>query len=138
MSNTKERRSLLSSQARIQAPWIKVTIGNYTFGVFDRKTKEREKNASGNYESYNITYPNYVQSLNIIKINGQINQYTLRIDYPVKFNDDPNFFEKVFYEGKEPAEEPRNPRGLFREKIFFNRLFLFSMGNTTLSYSIKI
>ena len=96
MSNTKERRSLLSSQARIQAPWIKVTIGNYTFGVFDRKTKEREKNASGNYESYNITYPNYVQSLNIIKINGQINQYTLRIDYPVKFNDDPNFFEKVF------------------------------------------
>lgn len=90
-----ERKSLLSSQARVQAPWIKVTIGNYTFGVFS-KTKARAKDDNGFYTSYNVQYPNYVKSLNITKINGQVNQYTLNIVYPIKPGDDPNFFEKVF------------------------------------------
>ena len=94
MANT---RSLLSSQARIQAPWIKVQIGDYSFGVFDTKSKLRfDNDTSAFYKSFNITYPNYVQSLNIIKINGQVNQYTLTIIYPIRSTDDPNFFEKVF------------------------------------------
>lgn len=48
------------------------------------------------YSAYKIQYPNYVKSLTIKKINGQVNQYTLSIEYPVKTGDDPNFFEKVF------------------------------------------
>lgn len=92
MENT---RNLLSSQARIQAPWIKVQIGNYSFGVFDKKTKKIIEN-NDFYTKYEITYPNYVQSLNIVKINGQVNQYNLVITYPVTEHDDPNFFEKVF------------------------------------------
>ena len=91
--NTK--RSLLSSQARIQAPWIKVTIGEYTFGIFDKKIKNLAK-SSNFYNTFDIQYPNYVQSLNITKINGQVNQYTLNITYPIRPEDDPNFFEKVF------------------------------------------
>ena len=91
-----ERKSLLSSQARVQAPWIKVTIGNFTFGVFDKKTRARSKDDKGFYTSYNVQYPSYVQKLNIIKINGQVNQYTLSIVYPVRPGDDPNFFDKVF------------------------------------------
>lgn len=93
-----ERRSLLSSQARIQAPFIKVTIGAYTFGIYTKETKAAT-NSSGFYydaNTYNIQYPNYIKSLNISKINGQINQYTLQIVYPVRTMDDPNFFEKVF------------------------------------------
>ena len=43
-----------------------------------------------------VQYPNYIQGLSIVKINGQVNQYTLTIDYPIRQNDDPNFFEKVF------------------------------------------
>lgn len=31
-----ERRSLLSSQARVQVPFVKVTIGDFTFGIYDR------------------------------------------------------------------------------------------------------
>lgn len=92
MSNS---RSLLSSQARVQAPWVKVKIGEYSFGVFDKKTKKMFENKEF-YNSFNITYPNYVQSLNITKINGQVNQYTLTIIYPITTTDDPNFFEKVF------------------------------------------
>lgn len=91
----KKRRSLLSSQARIQAPWIKVKIGNYTFGVF-AQSKGREKTDQNFYTAYHVQYPNYVKSLQIQKINGQVNQYTLNLVYPVRVGDDPNFFEKVF------------------------------------------
>ena len=63
-----EKRSLLSSQARIQAPWIKVTIGEFTFGVFDKVTKLKIKNKNDFYSTYAIQYPNYIQSLNIVKI----------------------------------------------------------------------
>ena len=94
MANT---RSLLSSQARVQAPWVKVQIGDYSVGVFDRKTKlQFDETSFANYESFGLTYPNYIQSLNIVKINGQVNQYTLNIIYPIRAMDDPNFFEKVF------------------------------------------
>lgn len=92
---TRERKSLLSSQARIQAPWVKVTIGDFTFGVFDHQTKAKT-DSEDFYESYDVQYPNYIQSLNITKINGQVNQYTLVIIYPIRPQDDPNFFEKVF------------------------------------------
>lgn len=90
------KRSLLSNQARIQAPWVKVTIGQYSFGVFDKQLKSKVVTNDGFYSTYNLQYPNYIQSLSIVKINGQVNQYTLHIVYPVRPNDDPNFFEKVF------------------------------------------
>lgn len=90
----RERRSLLSSQALVQAPWIKVTIGTYTFGVFSN-TKQQKKDHLGFYTEYNVQYPRLVKDLTIIKINGQVNQYTLTVEYPVRDTDDPNFFEKV-------------------------------------------
>ena len=96
MAITHERKSLLSSASRVQAPWIKVTIGDYTFGVFDKKTRANAKDSKGFYTAYNVQYPNYVQRLSIVKINGQVNQYTLQLSYPVKASSDPNFFEKVF------------------------------------------
>lgn len=43
-----ERRSLLSSAARVQVPWIKVTIGTFTFGVYSR-TKAGTKDEDGTY-----------------------------------------------------------------------------------------
>lgn len=95
MAAQHQRRSLLSSTSLIQTPYVKVTIGAFTFGVFS-KTKAKTKNLDGFYSAYNIQYPNYIQSLTIKKINGQVNQYTLSIRYPVRPGDDPNFFEKVF------------------------------------------
>lgn len=83
------KRSLLSSKARIQAPWIKVTIGSYTFGVYTRDSRSIKNKVL-------VQYPEYVRSLNIEKINGQVNKYTLTIEYPVRVGDDCNFFEKVF------------------------------------------
>lgn len=91
-----KNKSLLSSQARIQVPWVKVTIGEYTFGIFDEKTKSWGKDKAGFYQPFSIQFPQYIKSLEVVKINGQVNKYTLVIDYPITQHDDPNFFEKVF------------------------------------------
>ena len=96
MSDLNREKSLLSSQARIQVPWVKVTIGDYTFGVFDEKTKSWGKNSAGFYTPFSVQYPQYIQSLEVTKINGQVNTYNLNIVYPITQFDDPNFFEKVF------------------------------------------
>lgn len=87
--------SLLGSTSRVSTPYIKVTIGSYTFGVYQRQ-QATVKNDSGFYQAAKIIYPNYIKSLNIVKINGQVNTYTLNIAYPIDEKSDPNFFEKVF------------------------------------------
>jgi hypothetical protein len=90
-----ERLSLLSSAARVQAPWIKVSIGEYTFGVFSKSDAQKKDKYGQYYTESSIQYPNYIQRLEITKINGQVNQYTLSLTYPVTQTSDPNFFEKV-------------------------------------------
>ena len=89
---------LLSNLARVQIPWVKVTIGDiFTFGVFDRHNRALVSSDKAIYtKAFDIEYPNYIQSLKIKKINGQINKYSLVISYPITQFDDPNFFEKVF------------------------------------------
>lgn len=76
--------SLVSSTALVQTPYITVTIGNYEFGCYNTKAYGSDK------------FPNYIKSLEITKINGRVNQYSLRIEYPINESNDPNFFERVF------------------------------------------
>ena len=96
MSDFNKNKSLLSGLNRIQVPWVKVTIGNYTFGAFDSQTKEMYKNDLGFFKAHEIQYPQFIRDLTVSKINGQINNYRLSLVYPVTHFDDPNFFEKVF------------------------------------------
>lgn len=77
--------NLLSNLSRVEVPFIKVIIGDYTFGVQEQKRG-----------SSTIEFPNYVQSLKVQKINGSVNQYSLTIIYPINEYSDPNYFEKVF------------------------------------------
>ena len=53
----KQRTSLLASNARIQAPWIKVSIGNYTFGVFSKTSANKQSHDGTYYTSFdrNVT-----------------------------------------------------------------------------------
>lgn len=83
--------NLLSSPSRVETPFIKVAIGEYVLGVFDVTSKI----VSGG-KINKIKYPNYVQSLNIEKINGTVNKYTLVLKYAITEQNDPNFFEKIF------------------------------------------
>ena len=87
--------SLLGSTARVVTPFIKVQIGDYTFGVYEKVTSTGY-DEFGTYKLNKIRYPNYIQKLDIQKVNGTVNKYTLQLDYPITEKDDPNFFEKVF------------------------------------------
>lgn len=83
--------NLLSSPSRVETPYIKVAIGEYILGVFDKTTRQVQGGIVNK-----IKYPNYIQSLSIEKINGAVNKYTLGIKYPITETNDPNFFEKIF------------------------------------------
>lgn len=87
--------NLLDNEVRIQTPFVKVVIGDYTFGIF-QKSSTTQRDSQGIYKIQNIQYPNYIQSLQVEKINGQVNKYTLNISYSITQFNDPNFFEKVF------------------------------------------
>lgn len=105
--------NLLSNMNRIEAPFVKVTIGDYTFGVYSRSDATKQL-SSGFYTAAHIQYPNYITSLNVQKINGKINKYTLVIFYAIRPGDDPNFFEKVF------------------SSVSSNRTIIFSYGDMNL------
>lgn len=79
--------NLLGTTSRVETPSIGVKIGEYIFGVYGTQVEEKS------YFHLNIRF---IKSLNIKKINGTVNQYTLRLDYPVTANDDPNLMDKVF------------------------------------------
>lgn len=87
--------NLLSNPTRVETPFIKVVIGDYTFGIFSQ-TSGIKKAADGAYKYNLFQYPNYIKQLQITKINGQFNQYVLQLEYAITENNDPNFFEKVF------------------------------------------
>lgn len=75
--------SLLSDTNYVEAPVIRVQIGDYVFGV--------HKRSSSSFE-----YPDYIQNMTIETINGTVNKYSLTFVYPIVAGADPNFFEKVF------------------------------------------
>lgn len=78
---------LLSVGTFVESPFIIVKIGNYSFGTYSyRKT--------GN--NVRVTYPNYMNSINIVKINGTVNQYTINMVYQIEPGQDPNLLDKIF------------------------------------------
>lgn len=87
-------QSLLSSTSRVEVPYVAVKIGDYSFGVYNRSKSSVQINGKY-YSAVKVTYPNYVQSLQVQKINGVLNQYTLTLDYPITEQDDPNLIEKI-------------------------------------------
>jgi hypothetical protein len=115
---------LLSSQARVQVPWVKVEMGGLTFGVYDRKSRKLVSDSEKAIytKAFDVQYPNYINNLKITKINGQINKYQLGISYPITQFDDPNFFEKVFSKASKDRKivfsygDMSNPGFLYKEE----------------------
>lgn len=83
---------LLGDMARVQTPFIRLQIGEYTFGVADKSSKDIFNQST----STGVTFPNLVQNITISKINGTVNTYTITIIYQIRPGDDPNLLEKVF------------------------------------------
>ena len=80
--------SLLSYPSMVEAPFAIVKIGKYTFGTYSEVP-------SGITNVLDITFPNFVKTLDIVKVNGTVNQYTLKLVYQVREGDDPNLVDKI-------------------------------------------
>ena len=85
---------LISTTTKVEVPYITVIIGDYSFGLYNRK-KENVYVNNKYYSTIKVTYPNFIKSLAVKKINGKLNNYTLSMEYPITQNDDPNLIDKV-------------------------------------------
>ena len=61
--------NLTSLETMVEAPFIYITVGNYTFGLSDRKT--------GLGDNMGVDFPNFMNRIQITKINGEVNTYEI-------------------------------------------------------------
>ena len=61
---------LFGNPNRVSVPFIKVAIGDFIFGSYDKTSSGPHFDEHGVYTLNRIKYPNYIQSLDIQKING--------------------------------------------------------------------
>ena len=137
--------NLLGNTTRVETPYVKVTIGDYTFGVMNQTDTEMKRDERGTYKYRYVKFPNFIQTLKVVKINGQVNKYTLSISYPITQNDDPNFFEKIFSSVKETRRivfsygDMSAPSYIFREEeaVIQSIQQTFSRESTVINYVIN-
>ena len=137
--------SLLGSTSRIEVPFIKVVIGAYTFGIYQKSADVPVQDGDQFYTVQKIQYPNYLQSLSVVKINGQVNEYSLTLTYPIRPGDDPNFFEKVFSSINQTRKitfsygDISQPHYVYRneEAVITNITCNFDVKNCTINYNVS-
>lgn len=86
--------NILTSTTRVETPFIIAEIGGYAFGKYTKRI-ESVVDEKGFSRKYLASYPNYVQSLTIDKVNGTVNTYNLTLVYAIKAGDDPNKIDKI-------------------------------------------
>ena len=105
--------NLLGTTSRVETPIIGVKIGNAVLGVYSEITNQKYK--------YTIN-PRFLKSLDVKKINGTVNQYTLKLDFPVTQFDDPNYIDKIIASVSDSREiifgygDASMPTFLYREE----------------------
>lgn len=108
---------LISTENFVEAPFVIVNIGGYSFGTCSYKGIDR-----AGAKTLNVTFPNFITSLSVTKISGQVNTYTLNMVYAITENDDPNMFEKVFSSVKDSREmvltygDWNSPSNIYKEE----------------------
>ena len=131
---------LISTNNFVESPFIIATFGDYTFGGYTSKT-------TGNLmgRTMNVTYPNFMKSLEVTKINGQVNTYNLKMTYAITENDDPNMLEKVFSSIKNDRQmiltygDWNNPGSIYRkESVLITSIKSnVSMSSSSIDYTIS-
>ena len=87
-------QDLLSTTSRVETPFIIVTIAGYTFGQYN-KTTANVVDENGFTRRIVETFPNVVNTLEVEKVNGTVNTYTIGLVYAIKAGDDPNKIDKI-------------------------------------------
>ena len=134
---------LLSQSTYVATPFISVTIGDYKFGIIEKVSGLEVQGKV--YKENRITYPNYIKSLDITKINGQVNTYTLKLEYTITERNDPNFFEKVFASVSDSRKivfsygDYSAPTYMYKdeEAIILNVKSDFAIASSKISYTVS-
>ena len=125
--------NLVSIPTLVQSPFIIANIGGVTFGTF-----------SGNYRT-NATYPNYMESMSLTKVNGTVNTYTLNFHYQVATGQDPNLLDKIFSRATKDRRiilqygDWMAPNYIYKEEqcIITNVTTRLNMSSSSLDYTLQ-
>lgn len=126
-------KSLVSIPTLVQSPFIIVTIGGVTFGSYS------ESGYGGK-----VTYPNFMKSISITKVNGTVNTYNLSFQYQVRAGDDPNLLDKIFSKAANDRAitfqygDWNAPAYIYKEEkaIITNVTSTLDMNNSLISYTV--
>ena len=131
---------LLSTSNFVESPFIIATFGDYTFGSYTNKT-----NSILMGSTMQVTYPNMMKSLEVVKVNGDVNTYTLKLKYAITENDDPNMMEKVFSSIKNNREmtltygDWNSPSSIYRKEtaLITGVKSNMSMSSSSIEYTVS-
>lgn len=82
--------SLLTTPTYVESPFIILEVGDYSFGSYTAKGSLQARNSQKI-----VTYPNYMTSIDVVKVNGTVNQYTIQMVYQIEAGQDPNLIDKI-------------------------------------------
>lgn len=124
----------------VESPFIIVTIGKYTLGSY---TGNKTTTSLGMLAQVN--FPNFVNSLNITKVNGTVNTYTIGIIYQIAPGDDPNLIDKIFSSVSATRRlslsygDWRNPASIYKEEtaLITNVTSSLDMSASKITYTVQ-
>lgn len=124
----------------VESPFIIVTIGKYTLGSY---TGNKTTASLGMLAQVN--FPNFVNSLNITKVNGTVNTYTIGIVYQIAPGDDPNLIDKIFSSVSATRRlslsygDWRNPASIYKEEtaLITNVTSSLDMSASKITYTVQ-
>ena len=127
-------KNLVSIPTLVQSPFIVVTIGGVTFGTY-----------TGDTYQTNVTYPNFMKSMSVVKVNGTVNTYTLNFQYQVRTGDDPNLLDKIFSKATVDRQitfqygDWNAPAYIYKEEkaIITNVTSSLDMNNSMINYTVS-
>lgn len=124
----------------VESPFIIVTIGKYTLGSYTGN-----KTTTGLGMLAQVNFPNFVNSLNITKVNGTVNTYTIGIVYQIAPGDDPNLIDKIFSSVSATRKlslsygDWRNPASIYKEEtaLITNVTSSLDMSASKITYTVQ-
>ena len=126
-------KSLTSLPTLVQSPFIIAEIDGITFGSYSGGQKTK------------AIYPNFMNSMSIVKVNGTVNTYTLTFIYQVRAGEDPNLLDKIFSKAANTREiilkygDWNAPEYIYKEEkcIITGLTSNLDMNSSRITYRIK-
>lgn len=78
--------NLVSTSTLVESPFVILELGGYSFGSYSKKQQG---------QNTHVQYPNFITGINIVKVNGSVNQYTINMLYRIQPGDNPNMIDEI-------------------------------------------